>query len=1459
MSNVIRRAKRIMVVVLSLWLAAAASSAAEAASWPCYRHGPTRNPVTDEQLPDELSLRWVHVPAYKPAPAWPASEGYTALEFDYAFQMTSGRGMLFFGSSGDDRIYALDAETGRVRWSFQTGAPVRFAPELRHERVFAASDDGRLYCLAADTGKLLWKFDAAPFDDRVIGNGRMISRWPMRSGLMVDGDTVYCLAGMWPAEGVFIYALDAESGREIWRNDTAGLNYSDKPHLAAGFGEVAPQGALAASVDKLFIPTGRSVPSVFDKRSGAHLYWRQTVNEKTGGTGIVAAGAFFFNIGTDRSYPSVITFNETDGDYVHTTGGRDFLATDDAYYYLGGWLVGFDRRAVDFILAATHIHERHKRYTRFNACRTWHLAHGIPEPGCFLKAGEDFFVAGRGAVKHIRPPRARIRSLEEPQSFEVKYRGAKKGSVRLAKTEKGLALELRARNEEWKNPADEPSWELFFDFRPFRPAPRPDYGRGAFQLIVKPARKTAVGRLSPARWRKGVGPLHPEIVLSSTPGATETVTSVLIPWSELEKITRRKVEEFRFAARLNTADKGLPVRAPLWARDFAELAVVGLERFTLKEGAKTTPPEICSPKVLWTGKFDGRARGMIVADGRLFVSTQEGAIYCFGAKTGAAPKTIKSEFTDSPYPEDETAALYRRLARRIVDETKITKGWCLDYGAGEGRLALELAKLTELKIVCVEPDEAKARRAREAIHKSGLYGNRIVVDRVPLSKLPYPDYFANLVVAGDLLTGGLRGRSAREMLRCLRPYGGRCVLGRPAGARERVTFNDATFAEWFRAGNMKGFRRMQGEGLLYTFTRGALAGAAFWTHQNGNPGRTNSTPDKLVKPPLEMLWFGPPGPARMIDRHKYPSQQVSSHGRLYIAGKDSITCVDAYNGTELWVTKEAGGGRDFGPKKGSPIVADETTLWVARGRHCLELEGETGAVRARHELPGGDGVWGYIASVGRVLLGTEVESLKKIRENRRLFALDKKSGRLLWDHKPDGAIELSQIVAGEGKVIFVDGTAYSKRKEIQHRGGDRSQLKYKLIALDLGTGKVLWTNKDVGYGGEYCLSEGLVIKNRSYPTGGRLTAFSADTGKVVWSASAKYDFGPRLVTAIPALVSSGRIFMWGAHFDLKTGKHLMRTHPISLQKEPWDFRWHSGCGTMNASASTLFARSGALGIYDFIDDAGVANYGGAKPGCTNSFYPSGGLLLCPETSSGCTCTYSFQTSYALKPAKRKNEYWCFFSGLGKGSVIRYMAINVGAPGHRRDKDGRLWFSFPGPNFVNRIHQSVGMENLYHDAYNRHFKRYEEFLKYFALTVGFLKYWPTYPGDWAKYYHRNADVLRIENTDRPWIYSSGSNGIRQIRFYRVDAGATYTIRFHFAEILGAVPGERVFDVRAGGKTVLENVDVVKDAGGPNRALVKEVTGVKPAGTLTVEFVAKDKVVTKDNCPILSGIELIAEKK
>ncbi|MHC4626091.1 MAG: outer membrane protein assembly factor BamB family protein, partial [Planctomycetota bacterium] len=172
---------------------------------------------------------------------------------------------------------------GAEKWKFYTDGPVRFAPVAWENRVFAASDDGCLYCLSAETGKLLWKFRAVPSNRKILGNGRLMSVWPVRGGPVLKDGRIYLAAGIWPFEGIFVYALDAKTGKVIWLNDRSGSLYLGHPHRAWSFGGPSLQGYLLINGNDLLVPNGTGgVPAYFDVDTGGLLAFCHLANRIPG-------------------------------------------------------------------------------------------------------------------------------------------------------------------------------------------------------------------------------------------------------------------------------------------------------------------------------------------------------------------------------------------------------------------------------------------------------------------------------------------------------------------------------------------------------------------------------------------------------------------------------------------------------------------------------------------------------------------------------------------------------------------------------------------------------------------------------------------------------------------------------------------------------------------------------------------------------------------------------------------------------------------------------------------------------------------------------------------------------------------------------------------------------------------------------------------------------------------------
>ena len=99
----------------------------------------------------------------------------------------------------------------------------------------------------------------------------------------------------------------------------------------------------------------------------------------------------------------------------------------------------------------------------------------------------------------------------------------------------------------------------------------------------------------------------------------------------------------------------------------------------------------------------------------------------------------------------------------------------------------------------------------------------------------------------------------------------------------------------------------------------------------------------------------------------------------------------------------------------------------------------------------------------------------------------------------------------------------------------------------------------------------------------------------------------------------GKIYLMPHIFDLATG---------ALQEQGFE-RKGRGCGTITASATHLFYRGDNPTSYDIAKDKHVKMTNATRPGCWINIIPADGLVLIPESSSGCTCSYSLQTSLAL--------------------------------------------------------------------------------------------------------------------------------------------------------------------------------------------------------------------------------------
>ncbi len=104
-------------------------------------------------------------------------------------------------ASADGSVYALTPR-GRLRWRYDTGAPVRSSPVIgslpgprHHEIVYVGSSNGMLYAIDAATGRRRWSYDTTPSDPFLrVRNNLNGSPALGRTGIYIggeDGDLYY--------------------------------------------------------------------------------------------------------------------------------------------------------------------------------------------------------------------------------------------------------------------------------------------------------------------------------------------------------------------------------------------------------------------------------------------------------------------------------------------------------------------------------------------------------------------------------------------------------------------------------------------------------------------------------------------------------------------------------------------------------------------------------------------------------------------------------------------------------------------------------------------------------------------------------------------------------------------------------------------------------------------------------------------------------------------------------------------------------------------------------------------------------------------------------------------------------------------------------------------------------------------------------------------------------------------
>jgi outer membrane protein assembly factor BamB len=1350
------------------------------ADWPTFRHDAARSGAAEETIAPPLALEWTFRPIHPPKPAWPKpGEEVARMHADNAFHATVANGIACFGSSVDNRVYAVDTEDGEIRWAFTTEGPVRFAPSFSGGKVYFGSDDGYVYCLNAEKGSLLWKVRPGPGEEKTIGNGRIISTWPVRTSVLVDGGTAYFCAGVFPFEGIYICAVDADSGGLIWKNDTIG----DRAHDLE-YGGISPQSYLVASKEVLFVPSGRAMPAAFDRKTGKFLYYASP-GAKRGGTWALVDGDRLV-AGVDISGKSQkVSFNAKDGD------GRSV-----AY----AWYPGIDMvvaRDLTFILTKNGIYAVDRK--------------------AYAKAVKTVAAATAEQGK-LRKNLAALRKKRE-MAFEnaaTELEGKMEETARLLLDLDDRIRDARASSYRWKYPHLDLGCLVLAGDTIFA---------GGDGTVVAVDAGTGRRTWSAAIKGKACGftPANGRLLVSSDAGPIYCFGSAREPGEPRVIATDREPypfpdgpdrEIYAAAAESIVAESGI-------TKGYCLVVDCGAGRLACELAQRTELNIVAiekDPATLAAARSNMERAGLL------------------GKRVVVEPWDLE---TLPPY-----------FANLVVSDGMVSTG---RSSATESEILHVLRPCGGASLTCSSPTAPGGREwksfVRGPLKGAGswtqLYANGgntacSMDERVkgPFGVLWYGEPGSLDLIdrhgraCGPLSADGRVFHQGEEKIIAFDAYNGTILWQREIPGAVRV--------------------RADVDGGNLALTAGGLFVAAHDKCHRLDPAtgetlRTYSIPEVPGAP------------------HRWGF--VSAAGNVLIGSAATPLKMEYAAAWKDFVDKEKAAW-----KEKSGIDSETFALWGGTGRYKTIYDD----CKARFPEPDRDlymefhragTLWQPMNDFPawdsqRTPLGALTD---RLMASDALFGLDVETGRILWIRTGEAIPNISVSIAA-GTVFFVEGSpseaerteAFAEKKKlvaagVYEEGAEARHVPEKkadvriVTALDLVTGKEQWSGpiELTGCGGDKmgtAVADGILLffghfsnhDTRFFKgndlTWRRVTAVDTKTADVLWSRPLNYLRRP--------LVVGDRIIVEPRACDLRTGTILTRPHPISGRSVPWEIlRPGHCCAVTSASAHTLFYRSYWAAIYDITDDRGLSLFGAIRPGCWLNMISANGLMLMPEASAGCTCSFPLRCSLALVPRPRKKtDNWTVFVTHGPAKPVKRLAVNIGAPGDMKDREGDLWLAWPRPKVVSGI-------------------GYGNYAMQFDWTCRVAK------GEGMGHFQRDHRGVSIAGTEKPWLFTSGCKGLTRIETELIDPSqghlpGLYTVRIGFVPDADDMQGRRVFDVKIQGKPVLKRFDILRSAGAGNRAVVKRFRRIAVTDRLEIDFVPA-RNDSSAAAPLVSFIEIIRE--
>ncbi len=1437
-----------------------------AADWPMWRCIPGHTAESSEQLPSVLHLQWV-LELPPPVPAWPASQ--TKLQFDASYEPVVNNGIMFIPSMVSDSLTALDAATGEELWRFYADGPVRFAPAAWSNRVFVASDDGYLYCLDARSGSVVWQFCGGPDSRRITGNYRLVSMWPMRGAPVVYENTVYCAAGIWPFMGVFIYALDAETGKILWSNTGSGSRFQLQQHDSPAFAGVAPQGYLTVSGDSLLIAGGRTVPAVYDRHTGQFRYFfvesRQFGND-TGGYNVTALSNWFFN------GDCMFQLENGNGIQNHVKG----LYTENGIYFAEKNSLG----VIPMPPAEVVVTNRKGAIgteIRLAAPDVYALSSTLTT--IFIKAGSRLYGADeRGTVLAI--------DLSSNLPPAISWTGSVQGTPwsMLAADGKLFVVTLEGQVYCFGEPNQDHPRRFSLHSTP-RGSPDKAATEKVRQLIARCGIDTGYCVL----YGIPSGPL-----LSALLECSRFHLIVVDPSLERVDALRRQMDTNGIYGRRISAFCGRPT-------------------------AFNLPPYLAALIIT----EDSRAAGFTGGTNELSVVAC--ALRPYGGTailegnsiTALFEKVLARDFSESGFSVavEENSIMVSRPG-----PLPGSASWTHQY-ADAGNTLVSRDSLVKLPLGALwfggpANDPILPRHGHGPSPQ--IIGGRLFIEGPDL--LRAVDVYTGCVIWEKSIPGlgnfydntshqpganeiGSNYVSTDDSIYVMLPD--RCLVLDPASGNvlRTITYPANEKTEPPRWGSLRIWEnyliatfspiqmqvRNRNQGVhvdeqslsnrtvliprhrTWRFLKGVTEAEAVSNKLQWLSGRTSFGFTTKKKNDKSSAQFNTHLPEMSNEysfitiRRPFMLKDPEDIGRLELIIKYDDAFITRLNGHEvLRVGVGKGSGqtaevffqRDPGPWESFEI--ENPRAFLRKGSNVLVIEGYTHSDDPKRDFTL-DPYLVYLKRVPKNPDQTNRSVLHEIPEitintpyassSGLLVVMDRHSGQMLWQRPAQTSFRHNAMAAGASKMFCIDGMSPRKTSVFTTRVLNPA-TNFTLYALSITNGTVLWqTDTNVfgtwlGYSEEQDIlfQGGSASTDRAFDeVSSGMVAYRGRTGKVLWQNNDYYS-GPCLLHHNSLIMQAG-----GTRLNLHTGLPRPATDPLTGESVRWTYQRHYGCNYCIGSEHLLTFRSAAAGYFDLDRNGGTGNLGGFKSGCSANLIAADGVLNAPDYTRTCTCSYQNQASLALIHMP-DTETWTFndlghypskepvyTSIIAPGAVsttetvtvdlgnwthsstpISLLGINFGAPGDRLTDSGTLWLDYPDRGGLSP-HVPIA----------------------------------TIP-DSIDWYCAHSSFLHGNGLN--WVGASGARGLARCVIVLAPGSSlqkNYTVRMFFAEPDECKPGERIFSIRIQGKPVRKAFDIAREAGQHNTTLQLEFKHIPVHDALMVELVPESGQTQ------ISGIELLAE--